>query len=83
MKYCEAQGSIFAHNSNISCKYIMIVMGVFQAIKAARTDNGFDQDVYYRLNPPATCERIRMACLDQFTKQVVDDHENFQPKISN
>ena len=47
---------------------------VFYAIKAAilsaRADAGHHG--YFPLHSPATCDRIRMACLDQFTQQVLE-----------
>lgn len=38
------------------------------AICSARSDAGIP--IEFRLDSPATAERIRMACVDQFTKQV-------------
>ena len=38
------------------------------AIAAARADVGLNN--FFQLNSPATAEKIRMACVDQFTKQV-------------
>lgn len=41
------------------------------AIESYRRDNGFDE--YFNLNSPATCEKIRMACVDDFTREAVGD----------
>ncbi|CAF4394641.1 unnamed protein product [Rotaria magnacalcarata] len=55
---------------------------VFFAIKKAieyyRHNNGLTK--YFTLNYPATCEKIRMACEDNFTKDVVreETYEKFQ-----
>ena len=38
------------------------------AVKSARTERGLTGELEF--NSPATCERIRMACADQFTEQV-------------
>jgi len=52
---------------------ILLATTVFFAIKdaiaAARKDAGLDG--LFQLNSPATAERIRMTCVDEFTKQVV------------
>uniref|UniRef100_H2YV29 Xanthine dehydrogenase/oxidase n=1 Tax=Ciona savignyi TaxID=51511 RepID=H2YV29_CIOSA len=51
---------------------LFLASSVFFAIKnalvAARLDNGLTAD--FRLDSPATVERIRMACGDKFTRQV-------------
>ena len=45
-----------------------VFFAIKDAIAAARTERG--ENGPFRLDTPATCERIRMACVDQFTKQV-------------
>ncbi|XP_020627784.1 xanthine dehydrogenase/oxidase-like isoform X2 [Orbicella faveolata] len=51
---------------------LFLASSVFYAIKdavmAARRESGVEG--IFRLDSPATSERIRMACVDQFTKQV-------------
>jgi len=51
---------------------LVLATTVFFAIKlavsAARKDAGIDGQ--FQLDSPATAERIRMACTDQFTQQV-------------
>ncbi len=51
---------------------LFLAASVFFAIKdaivAARAENGLTGS--FRLDSPATCERIRMACADRFTEQV-------------
>ncbi|KAK2141206.1 hypothetical protein LSH36_1140g00006 [Paralvinella palmiformis] len=44
-----------------------VFFAIHDAISAARHDAGYDN--YFTLHSPATAERIRMACVDQFTKQ--------------
>ena len=52
---------------------LVLATSVFFAIKdalyAARADAGVDG--IFQLDCPATVDRIRMACVDQFTKQVI------------
>ncbi len=45
-----------------------VLFALRAAIAAARAESGVSG--YFRLDSPATCERIRMACQDQFTQQV-------------
>ena len=45
-----------------------VFFAIKDAITAARKESGVSG--YFRLDSPATCERIRMACVDQFTQQV-------------
>ncbi|ESO84677.1 hypothetical protein LOTGIDRAFT_131803 [Lottia gigantea] len=51
---------------------LILSMSVFlatkQAIMASRQETGIEG--YFRFDSPATPDNIRMACLDQFTKQV-------------
>lgn len=42
---------------------ISVIMAIKEAVKAARAEIG--QDGYFRLDSPATVERIRLACGDQ------------------
>ena len=48
-----------------------VFFAVKDAIRSARVDA--KQDVNFTLNSPATPERIRMACKDQFTEQVIEN----------
>jgi len=54
------------------------------AIDAARTERGFTG--YFALQAPASSERIRMSCADQFTEKCMlpssGDHTQFQAKGS-
>lgn len=45
-----------------------VFFAIKNAIAAAREER--DEKGPFKLDSPATCERIRMACVDQFTKQV-------------
>ncbi len=45
-----------------------VLFALREAITAARAESGVSG--YYRLDSPATCERIRMACQDKFVQQV-------------
>ncbi len=45
-----------------------VLFALRAAITAARAESGLSG--YFRLDSPATCERIRMACQDKFTEQV-------------
>ena len=45
-----------------------IFFAIKDAIQSARSDAGIPG--FFRLDSPATAERIRMACQDQFTQQV-------------
>jgi len=47
-----------------------VFFAIKDAISAARKDAGFSGS--FQLDSPATAERIRMACTDQFTQQVSD-----------
>ncbi|KAJ7517365.1 hypothetical protein O6H91_21G020900 [Diphasiastrum complanatum] len=49
-----------------------------EAISAARREVGLDK--WFVLDSPATPERIRLACSDQFTKHFIN--EDFIPKLS-
>ncbi|CAF4806270.1 unnamed protein product [Rotaria socialis] len=59
-----------------------VFFAIKKAIESYRHDNGLTK--YFALNSPATCEKIRMACADNFTKDVVGEetYENFQPNGS-
>jgi len=46
-----------------------VFFAIKDAIAAARNDAGLD--AAFPLDSPATAERIRMACVDDFTKQVI------------
>ncbi|XP_048259665.1 xanthine dehydrogenase/oxidase-like [Haliotis rufescens] len=55
-----------------------VFFAVKDAIKSAREDAG--ESRWFRLDSPATPERIRMACQDQFTKQFAPAEEGtFKP----
>lgn len=45
-----------------------VLFAIKEAIKAARKDMGITG--YFRLDSPASAARIRMACVDPFTKKV-------------
>ena len=45
-----------------------VFFAIKDAITAARLESGLTGP--FKLNSPATCDRIRMACVDEFTKQV-------------
>ncbi|KAL7297373.1 hypothetical protein TKK_0009758 [Trichogramma kaykai] len=46
------------------------LFAIKEAIKAARKDMGLHD--YFRFDSPATAARIRMACIDRFTKKIGD-----------
>ncbi|XP_043934178.1 aldehyde oxidase 3-like [Protopterus annectens] len=48
-----------------------VFYAIMDAIAAARKDSGITG--HFTLYSPATCERIRMACVDQFTQQIPRD----------
>ena len=50
------------------CLAATVFYAIKAAITAARADAGHRG--YFPLHSPATSERIRMACVDQFTQQV-------------
>ena len=53
---------------------LFLAASVFFAIKnaivAAREDNGISDPYNFQLDAPATCERIRMGCEDEITRNV-------------
>ncbi|ESO07509.1 hypothetical protein HELRODRAFT_110470 [Helobdella robusta] len=58
---------------------ISVVGAIRQAITSARKDAGLS-DNWFRLDSPLTCERIRMACTDQFTNMYKKkEAENYKP----
>lgn len=65
---------------------ILLASSVFFALKQAcmayRRQQGFTD--YFTLSSPATVERLRMACADEFTQRVCTktDHVSFQVKGS-
>ncbi|CAF4000431.1 unnamed protein product [Rotaria sordida] len=64
---------------------ILLATSAFFALKQAcmayRQDQGF-QD-YFTLHSPATVERLRMACADEFTRRVCsNEHQTYQPRGS-
>ena len=46
-----------------------VFFAIKEAIESARRDAGIKEKIF-QLDSPATAERIRMSCTDQFTKQV-------------
>ena len=42
---------------------------IYDAVNAARKEEGLEG--HFRFDSPATAEKIRMACVDKFTKQVI------------
>jgi len=71
--YCRVS-SVVACIQGVGEPPLMLATTVFLAIKdavsAARADAGLSGA--FQLDSPATAERIRMACTDQFTQQVYD-----------
>ncbi|ESO05727.1 hypothetical protein HELRODRAFT_77403 [Helobdella robusta] len=58
---------------------VSVVGAIRHAITSARHDAGLTNE-WFRLDSPVTCERIRMACTDQFTHLFKeDDVENYKP----
>ena len=55
-----------------------VLFAIKDAVGAARAEEGYHD--WFPLDNPATPERIRMACIDDFTKQVAS--HNFHPKLS-
>ncbi|KAG5577770.1 hypothetical protein H5410_057904 [Solanum commersonii] len=55
-----------------------VFFAIKNAIKSARMEAGYND--WFPLDNPATPERIRMACTDEFTRLVVDS--DFRPKLS-
>ncbi|KAL0435421.1 UNVERIFIED_CONTAM: Xanthine dehydrogenase 1 [Sesamum radiatum] len=55
-----------------------VFFAIKDAIIAARAEEGLTG--WFPLDNPATPERIRMACIDEFTKPFIDSH--FHPKLS-
>lgn len=55
-----------------------VFFAIKDAIKAARAEEGLHD--WFPLDNPATPERIRMACVDDFTKAFAGP--NYRPKIS-
>ncbi|KAH7315284.1 hypothetical protein KP509_21G042700 [Ceratopteris richardii] len=55
-----------------------VFFAIKDAIMSARTDHGHHG--FFVLDSPATPERIRMACADEFTESFAGP--NFQPKLS-
>jgi len=51
-----------------------VFFGIKEAITSARVDAGLGSG-YFRLDSPATAERIRMACADQFTAQFTNNRK--------
>jgi xanthine dehydrogenase/oxidase len=64
---------------------LQLAASVFFALKQAcmsyRQQQGFTE--YFTLHSPATVERLRMACADEFTNRVCNnEHHIFQPEGS-
>ena len=65
---------------------LLLAVSVFFALKRAcmayRREQGFND--YFTLHSPATTERLRMACADEFTRRACapNEHQLFQPKGS-
>lgn len=51
----------------------VVFWAIHEAVRAARADNGITG--YYQMTLPATVERIRLACRDQFTDPPGISHE--------
>ena len=59
------------------CLAVTVFYAIKQAIYSARSDYNSDQgkqrtEGHFRLDSPATAERIRVACKDRFTDMVCD-----------
>jgi len=50
-----------------------VFFAIKQAIAAARADKGLTE--YFRMDSPATSERIRMACADELTRRIIPDEK--------
>ncbi|KAL5482077.1 hypothetical protein EMCRGX_G022358 [Ephydatia muelleri] len=50
-----------------------VFFAIKEAIRAARRETGFPTS--FLLDSPATVERIRMACLDEFTQKALEIHK--------
>ncbi|CAF3526890.1 unnamed protein product [Rotaria sp. Silwood1] len=60
---------------------ITVFFALKQACMAYREQQGLSD--YFTLHSPATVERLRMACVDEFTRRVCpDEHGTSQPKGS-
>ena len=46
-----------------------IFFAIYDAVSAAQKEEGLSGP--FRFDSPATAEKIRMACVDRFTKQVI------------
>ncbi|CAF0832214.1 unnamed protein product [Didymodactylos carnosus] len=58
-----------------------VFFAIKQACESYRQENGIQE--FLKLNSPATSERIRMACSDEFTKETVGEkHAEFQAQGS-
>lgn len=55
-----------------------VFFAIKDAIASARAEVGNND--WFPLDNPATPERIRMACLDEFTEPFIGD--SFRPKLS-
>eukprot|EP00742_Colponemidia_sp_Colp-10_P005067 GILJ01005413.1.p1 GENE.GILJ01005413.1~~GILJ01005413.1.p1 ORF type:complete len:1351 (+),score=226.28 GILJ01005413.1:45-4097(+) len=53
-----------------------VFFAIKNAVTNARSDAGKSTD--FAFHSPATAERIRMACLDQFTNQFVKDEDHYR-----
>ena len=64
---------LFFTSKGIGEPALFLGAAVFYAIKAAISDARKDAGLtgVFCLDSPATAERIRMACVDQFTQQVL------------
>jgi xanthine dehydrogenase molybdopterin-binding subunit B len=61
-----------------------VYTAIRDAIKYARRQEGLTK--HFHLDSPLSSERIRMACVDRFTRAIFQDNnaaESFRAKISN
>jgi xanthine dehydrogenase/oxidase len=56
-----------------------VFFAIKEAVKAARLDAGLPLDSLFTFDSPATAERIRMACVDQFTQEEKPYENNKKP----
>ncbi|XP_072388344.1 xanthine dehydrogenase-like isoform X1 [Diabrotica undecimpunctata] len=56
-----------------------VMFAIKDAIKAAREENNVPSE-YFRLDPPVTAAKIRMACLDEITSKIQEpEPESYTP----
>ena len=56
-----------------------VFFAIKEAIASARKDRG--EEGVFLMDSPATCERIRLACNDQFTQMVGNVYTSYRVQI--